>query len=42
MQDFLGVDEPNYGHLYQSMVFPEGVIFKSLILQPKIEAVFET
>jgi len=38
MQKLLGVDEPDYGHLYASMYMKDGRIPKDLVLQPKVEA----
>lgn len=39
MQDFLGVNEPDYGHLFDNMVWEEDLPIKiSSMLQPKIEA----
>ncbi len=38
MQKLLGVDEPDYGHLYKSMYIKDGQIPKNLVLQPKVEA----
>ncbi len=39
MQEFLGVNEPDYGHLFDTMVWEEDMPIKiSSLLQPKIEA----
>lgn len=39
MQQFLGVSEPDFGHLFADMLFDqEDVLPKSAFLQPKIEA----
>src|SRR5690625_5021695 len=39
MQDLLGVDEPDYGHLLSNMVVENGeVVPKEGIRQPKVEA----
>jgi len=39
MQQFLGVDEPDFGHLFDDMVFPEEeVLDLDRFLQPKVEA----
>ncbi len=37
MQDALGVDSPDYGILFDSMVAQGGVVPKDAILQPKVE-----
>jgi 2-keto-4-pentenoate hydratase len=38
MQDLLGVDEPDYGHLLDSMVIENGsAVPKQKVLQPKVE-----
>jgi len=38
MQEMLGVDEPDYGHLYETMNIKDGKIDAAQLLQPKIEA----
>lgn len=38
MQEQLGVNEPDYGHLFASMECPDGVIKTDRLLQPRIEA----
>lgn len=39
MQQFLGVGEPDFGHLFNDMLFPEeSVVDRAAFLQPKIEA----
>ena len=39
MQTLLGVDEPDYGHLLDSMVVENGsAIMMEKVLQPKVEA----
>ncbi|MBF4693493.1 2-keto-4-pentenoate hydratase [Fusibacter ferrireducens] len=38
MQKLLGVDEPDYGHLYESMNLTTGNVPKDFVLQPKVEA----
>ena len=38
MQKLLGVDEPDYGHLYESMHLTTGNVPKDFVLQPKVEA----
>lgn len=38
MQNLLGVDEPDYGHLLDSMVIPNGgICFRESLLNPKVE-----
>ena len=38
MQNLLGVDQPDYGHLFHSMEVPnEGIVSLSKLFQPKIE-----
>ena len=38
MQELLGVDEPDYGHLFDSMEVSGGAIERSTMLQPRVEA----
>jgi len=38
MQTMLGVDQPDYGHLFDDMRIEGGVIRRSALLQPKVEA----
>lgn len=37
IQEQMGVNEPDYGHLYQSMLVADGKVKTSNLLQPKIE-----
>lgn len=38
IQQQLGVNEPDYGHLFASMSCPDGIVDTSRLIQPKIEA----
>src|SRR5262249_31205802 len=38
MQKMLNVDQPDYGHIFDSMVLQDGVVFRvAELIQPKIE-----
>lgn len=38
MQEQMGVNEPDYGHLLDSMYLPDGAVAANTLLQPKAEA----
>ncbi|MBN2860651.1 MAG: fumarylacetoacetate hydrolase family protein [Sphaerochaetaceae bacterium] len=38
MQELLGVDQPDYGHLFSDMEITDGVLKIDLMLQPRVEA----
>lgn len=37
MQELLGINEPDYGHLYESMNKKDGIVFMKDVIAPKVE-----